>query len=422
MTMSNDNDRAMVTRNEGVALTFSAEQRQILRDTFANGATEQEFAVLMEVATQRGLNPFKREIFFVERWDSGKSRMVWQPQVSIDGLRLIAQRTGLYDGQDEPEFVENPDGSIKLCKVRVHRKDWARPAVGVAYWDEYVQTTRDKATGKTRPNSMWSKMPHTMLAKCSEALALRKAFPAATAGLYTPEEMGQADNERPAPKPVAVEQPRRVIDAAPQPLALPRDNGPSPSGAPLPDATPAVEHYDLAAGHVAGAGSLDALRPAWATVTRDHVPHLGPSEKKAIEDAKNARKAALAAQPPAPKPDGDDPTPPSGGPKRARKSAAPADATSNAPAGTEGASGAPAAWLASEDATRAHAAEKHNVPALEASARLHGASLAKTAWGVQVYAERLAAIVDGDVAFCLRRVSGWAAGGPVAAKTQRRAA
>ena len=73
------------------------------------------------------------------------------------------------------EFVEGDDGAPKLCKVRVYRKDWARPAVGVAYWNEYVQTTRDKQTGKTRPNAMWSKMPHTMLAKCAESLAIRKA-------------------------------------------------------------------------------------------------------------------------------------------------------------------------------------------------------------------------------------------------------
>ena len=58
-------------------LRFSAEQRRILLDSFASGATEQEFAVLIETAQARSLDPFKREIFFVKRWDSGKGREVW---------------------------------------------------------------------------------------------------------------------------------------------------------------------------------------------------------------------------------------------------------------------------------------------------------------------------------------------------------
>jgi hypothetical protein len=100
--------------------------------------------------------------------------------------------------------VENADGTLKLCKVRAWRRDWPRPAVGVAYWAEYVQTTRDKQTGKTRPTAMWSRMPHVMLAKVAEAIALRKAFPEDMAGLYTNDEMAQATPApTPPPKPVA---------------------------------------------------------------------------------------------------------------------------------------------------------------------------------------------------------------------------
>ena len=171
-------------------LLFTEEQRRMIRDTYANGASDEEFAVLMEIAKARRLNPLLKQIHFVSRYDSQKQRSVWACQVSIDGLRAIAERTGLYAGQDEPVFVEQ-DGKLTCAKVAVWRKDWQRPAVGVAYWSEYVQTTRD---GK--PTRFWQQMPHVMLSKVAESAALRKAFPEDMSELYTPEEMGQADNDR----------------------------------------------------------------------------------------------------------------------------------------------------------------------------------------------------------------------------------
>ncbi|MFO0610261.1 MAG: phage recombination protein Bet [Polyangiales bacterium] len=214
---------------------FTAEQRQLIRDTFANGCSDGEFAVLMEVARARRLNPLLKQIHFVQRWDSEKHRMVWAAQVSIDGLRAIAERTKNYQGQDEPEYVENDDGSIKLCKVRVWRRDWPRPSVGVAYWSEYVQTTRDKQTGKTRPTAMWARMPHVMLAKVAESIALRKAFPEDMGGLYSTDEMAQALVEVPE-APAAPERPgvqRVEVTAGPSSTTSlgARDRGAAPCAA-----------------------------------------------------------------------------------------------------------------------------------------------------------------------------------------------
>ena len=76
---------------------FTEDQRQLIRDSFANGASDAEFAVLMEIARARRLNPLLRQIHFVQRWDSDKHRMVWATQVSIDGLRALADLGALWE-------------------------------------------------------------------------------------------------------------------------------------------------------------------------------------------------------------------------------------------------------------------------------------------------------------------------------------
>ncbi|HEY6924447.1 MAG TPA: phage recombination protein Bet, partial [Steroidobacteraceae bacterium] len=187
-----ENQQITIHRDVSGPLEFSEEQVQLLRDGYAPGATPIEFRMLLEVARLRRLNPFLKQIHFVKRRSKDRNDNwveTWTSQVSIDGLRAIAERTGKYDGQDEPEYERDKEGLILAAKVRVYRKDWSRPAVGVARWSEYVQTTRD---GK--PTKFWDTMPHVMIAKCAEALALRKAFPEDLAGIYTDEEMEQADN------------------------------------------------------------------------------------------------------------------------------------------------------------------------------------------------------------------------------------
>jgi phage recombination protein Bet len=197
---------------------FTEEQEEMIREMYAPTASDLEFKVLVSIARVRRLNPLLGHIHFVKRPNKiidhdGRERWVdkWTCQVSIDGLRAKAEETGLYDGQDEPEFSREEEGEL-VARVRVFRKGIERPFVGVAFWSEFVQTTR-----KGDPVRMWEQMPRHMLAKCAEALALRKAFPEELAGLYTSDEMGQAINGRPGDE--APQSPRPVLPQAPTPDA-----------------------------------------------------------------------------------------------------------------------------------------------------------------------------------------------------------
>jgi phage recombination protein Bet len=166
-----------ITTNQVEKITFNDEQITLIRQQIAPKANPTELALFLNQARRVGLDPLARQIYCVPI--SGKMTI----QTSIDGFRVIAERSGDYGGQDAPVFHEE-NGKIISCSVTVYRfrGDVRYPAaVGIAYMAEY-------STGQM----MWNKMPHTMISKCAEALALRKAYPQDLSGLYTSDEMDQA--------------------------------------------------------------------------------------------------------------------------------------------------------------------------------------------------------------------------------------
>lgn len=293
------------------------------KSTFAPMAVVEKFAHTCE---RTGLDPLARQIYCIGRWT--QHGVQWAMQTSIDGFRVIAERHGQYAGQRPPEwytekgewvdvFIAGVHGAHPLAaRVTVLRHDWVEPLSAIATWDGYVQTFRDQPSGR------WANDGAGMLAKCAEALALRKAFPQDLSGLLTSDEAAAAastdaadEAARPAGRERVAERggTARLRGAIAEPVELPTepvaggsDDDPwatEPPAAAPGSAAPADEVIDAELVDEGDQGTLDVdtpVAPAGAD-TADTVAELAHDLELSSAALMMVIRRTLDAKPPVPK-------------------------------------------------------------------------------------------------------------------------
>lgn len=172
-------------------LEYTKERIDLIKAQCAPGASDIELQFFLYQCKRLQLDPLLKQIHFIKRGRGENAKVTIQ--VGIDGYRLIADRTKLYAGCDEVQYTAK-GGRLVKASVTVYKlvQGQRYAFVGTAIWDEFAAKNNDGSL-----QAMWAKMPFNQLAKCAEAQALRKAFPAELAGTYIPEEMDQAERDQP---------------------------------------------------------------------------------------------------------------------------------------------------------------------------------------------------------------------------------
>lgn len=252
-----------------LGLDFSQDEVTAIKAEYCKGATEEQVTLFLAECKRRNLVP-GTHLFFqlrsVNEWNADLETKVRSKRATwitkIDAMRLVAQRTGQYQGQEPVQYIYLDEGKkpsvvsdIPLphptipntplepwaARVSVFRTGFLKPFTATCRFDAYA-VTRKSGNGVAL-TEMWVRRGPEQLAKCTEVAALKGAFPEELGSLYITEEF---EKEQAAVEP---EKPAVVVEAPTAPEvptinhtpAVPT-NEPRPGEVSVPIATPTLSN------------------------------------------------------------------------------------------------------------------------------------------------------------------------------------
>lgn len=182
---------------------------RVLQETLYPGSTDQEVSMILSYCNARKIDPILKPVHLVpmnvktDKKDNEGKYIYERKNVIMPGIglyRIDASRSGKYAGMSEPEFGEEMTVEFgdkikkkitfpKWCKITVKKILSDGSIAEFTAKEFWMENYASKSKWDGTPNDMWEKRAYGQLAKCTEAQALRKAFPDIVGNEYTQEEM-----------------------------------------------------------------------------------------------------------------------------------------------------------------------------------------------------------------------------------------
>lgn len=185
---------------------FSRQQVELMKRICAKGATDDEFKVFLHFCRESGLDPLRKQAYFIERkWKDkdGNPRRETMMMAGIDGLRARAEKMSDFEGLSSAAVYTGDEISVDFGEgVIVHKAKFPRKKPILGAWAKLCRKGRipavtfvDMDEYKDDRSPMWRDKGGVMICKTAEATILRHEYPEPLSGIYGPEEVGATTGE-----------------------------------------------------------------------------------------------------------------------------------------------------------------------------------------------------------------------------------